>query len=71
VDGRQPEISSLTATWGIEPPPASAPAVNNTNFGGFNATTRYAEDAIHGFGRRGYNWDFTAEVQHQLRRAYR
>ncbi len=42
-------------------------AVNNQNFGGLNATIHYADDAIHGSGRRGYNWDFTAEVQHQLR----
>jgi len=42
-------------------------AVNNTNFGGLNPTTHYAEDAIHGYGRRGYNWDFTTELQRQLR----
>ncbi len=42
-------------------------AVNNTNFGGLNATTTYASDAILGTGHRGYNWDLTAEVQHQLR----
>jgi hypothetical protein len=38
----------------------------NQNFGGLNVTTRYADDALKGFGARGYNWDFTAEVQHQL-----
>jgi Carboxypeptidase regulatory-like domain len=42
-------------------------AMANQNFGGQNVTTTYADDAIHGFGRRGYNWDFTTEVQHQLR----
>src|SRR5206468_5935178 len=42
-------------------------AVNNPNFGAFNPNTRYADDAIRGFGRRGNNWDFTAEVQHELR----
>jgi Carboxypeptidase regulatory-like domain len=42
-------------------------AVNNTNFGAFNPNTRYADDAIRGFGARGYNWDFTAEVQRELR----
>ncbi len=39
----------------------------NQNFGGLNVTTHYADDAINGFGARGYNWDFTTEVQHQLR----
>ena len=42
-------------------------ALNNTNFGGINPAIRYADDAISGYGRRGYNWDFTTEVQHQLR----
>jgi hypothetical protein len=41
--------------------------MQNQNFGGLNATTRYADDALLGYGARGYNWDFTAEVQHQLR----
>jgi hypothetical protein len=42
-------------------------AVNNTNFGGLNPTLHYGDDAIYGTGRRGYNWDFTTEVQHELR----
>ena len=42
-------------------------AMANPNFGGLNVTTRYADDALLGYGARGYNWDFTAEVQHQLR----
>ena len=41
-------------------------AMANQNFGGQNVTTTYADDAIHGYGARGYNWDFTTEVQHQL-----
>ena len=39
----------------------------NQNFGGNFPTTRYADDALLGYGARGYNWDFTAEVQHELR----
>jgi hypothetical protein len=39
----------------------------NQNFGGLNVTTHYADDAINAFGARGYNWDFTTEIQHQLR----
>ena len=42
-------------------------AMANQNFGGNFPTTRYADDALLGHGARGYNWDFTAEVQHQLR----
>jgi hypothetical protein len=41
--------------------------MSNQNFGGLNVTTRYAEDAIRGYDARAYNWDFTTEVQHQLR----
>ncbi len=39
----------------------------NQNFGGLNVTTRYADDALLGYGARGYNWDFTTEMQHELR----
>ena len=42
-------------------------AMANQNFGGLNATTRYADDALLGYGARSYNWDFTTEVQHELR----
>jgi hypothetical protein len=38
----------------------------NQNFGGLNVTTRYADDTLRGYGSRGYNWDFTTEVQHEL-----
>jgi hypothetical protein len=42
-------------------------AMANQNFGGLNVSTRYADDALLGYGARGYNWDFTTEIQHQLR----
>jgi hypothetical protein len=42
-------------------------AMANPNFGGLSATTRYADDALLGWGARSYNWDFTTEVQHELR----
>ncbi|HEY3159575.1 MAG TPA: carboxypeptidase regulatory-like domain-containing protein [Vicinamibacterales bacterium] len=41
-------------------------AMANQNFGGRAITTRYAQDVLDGWGIRGYNWDFTAELQHQL-----
>jgi hypothetical protein len=37
-----------------------------SNFGRTRITTRYADDVVTGFGRRGYNWQFTTSVQHQL-----
>ena len=41
-------------------------AVNNTNFGGINPTIHYADEVLNGTRKRGYNWDFTTEVQRQL-----
>ena len=42
--------------------------VANQNFGKNNPkATLYAEDVLHGFGHRGYSWDFASEVQHELR----
>ena len=41
-------------------------AMSNQNFGGLNITTEYDDDVLRGFGVRGYNWDFTTELQHQF-----
>jgi hypothetical protein len=42
-------------------------AISNTNFGRVNANaTQYADEAIHGWGRRDYLWDLSTEVQQQL-----
>jgi hypothetical protein len=41
-------------------------AMSNQNFGGLNITTVYDEDVLRGFGVRGYNWDFTTEVQREV-----
>jgi Carboxypeptidase regulatory-like domain len=41
-------------------------AVSNQNFGGLNITTLYDDDVLRGFGVRGYNWDFTTELQHEF-----
>lgn len=40
--------------------------VSNQSFGQLNIRTRYADEAIHGWGARDYNWDMSTEVQHQL-----
>ena len=44
-------------------------ALQNLNFGNPAITTRYADDVLHGFGVRPYNWDVSAEVQHQIGQA--
>jgi hypothetical protein len=42
--------------------------IQNQNFGRANPlANRWADDALRGFGLREYNWDMTAEVQHELR----
>ena len=41
-------------------------AVSNQNFGGLNITTLYDDDVLRGFGVRGYNWDFTTELQREF-----
>jgi hypothetical protein len=41
-------------------------AMSNQNFGGLNVTTIYDDDVLRGFGVRGYNWDVTTELQHEL-----
>jgi hypothetical protein len=75
----QTSINSVTRTWtdtngnyvpdcnlAIRTANGECDAMANQNFGGLNVTTRYAEDALRGYDARGYNWDFTTEVQHQL-----
>ena len=64
---RAAATTSRTATSPTAASTASAAAMANQNFGGLNATTRYADDALLGYGARSYNWDFTTEVQHELR----
>jgi hypothetical protein len=42
--------------------------IQNQNFGRTNpSANRWADDALRGFGIREYNWDFTTEVEHELR----
>ena len=37
------------------------------NFGQPRITTRFAKDVTEGFGNRGYNWQASAAIQHELR----
>jgi hypothetical protein len=42
-------------------------AISNQNFGKNNPlATRYDPSVLNGHGKRDFNWDFTAEVQHEL-----
>jgi hypothetical protein len=42
-------------------------AISNQNFGKNNPlATRYDPAVLNGYGKRDFNWDFTAEVQHEL-----
>ncbi len=41
-------------------------AIQNSNFGKTNITTRYSDEALKGWGRRDYHWDSSVELQHQL-----
>jgi hypothetical protein len=44
-------------------------AIDNVNFGKANPkAVRYADDMIHGWGKRDYFWDMTTEVQQELGR---
>jgi len=38
----------------------------NQNFGKSVPTIRYDPDVIEGWGKRGYNWEYSASVQHEL-----
>ncbi len=43
-------------------------AINNQNFGQNNPNaTRFNPDVLNGYGKRDYNWDFSTEIQHQIR----
>ena len=43
-------------------------AFANLNFGRLNpGATRWADDVLRGFAKRGYLWDISTEVQHELR----
>jgi hypothetical protein len=42
-------------------------AISNQNFGKNNPlATRYDPAVLNGYGKRDFNWDFTAEIQHEL-----
>jgi hypothetical protein len=42
-------------------------AINNNLFGTVHTVTQWASDATSGFGKRGYTWEGSALIQHELR----
>jgi len=40
--------------------------LSNANFGRPIATTQFADDVLHGWGNRGYNWQTAVTLQHEL-----
>ena len=40
--------------------------IDNRAFGTVVVNTRYADDVLRGFGKRGYNWQTSASIQHEL-----
>ena len=40
--------------------------MNNTNFGKPIVTTTVDPDILNGWGKRGYNWEFSTGIQHEL-----
>ena len=40
--------------------------MSDQSFGKVITSTRWGDDVLRGYGVRGYNWDMSSEVQHQL-----
>ena len=65
-------VNSATRAWNDAngdyiPQPSELGPLSPANFGQLRITTRYADDVTKGFGNRGYNWQASASIQHELR----
>ncbi len=65
-------INSATRTWNdanrdYVPQASELGPLSNANFGGTRAVTTWDPDLLEGWGQRGYNWQASASVQHELR----
>jgi carboxypeptidase family protein len=63
--------SNATRTWGdangdFIPQLIELGALSASTFGTPNITTRYDPELLNGFGKRGYNWEFSTTIQHEL-----
>jgi len=65
-------VNSATRTWNdangdFVPQASELGPLSNANFGGTRAVTTWDPDLLNGWGKRGYNWQASASVQHELR----
>ncbi len=65
-------VNSATRAWNdlngdYVPQANELGPLSPANFGQSRITTRFAEDVTQGFGNRGYNWQASAAIQHELR----
>jgi hypothetical protein len=64
-------VNSATRTWAdangdFIPQEQELGRLSDASFGQLKILTRYSDDVLHGFGKRGYNWQSSASVQQQL-----
>ncbi len=64
--------TSATRTWNdangdYTPQESELGPLSSTTFGQVVQTTTYASDVTQGFGNRGYNWQTSLQLQHELR----
>jgi hypothetical protein len=67
----QTSVNTATRNWtdtnnDFVPQESELGPLSNANFGKLNITTRYADEVREGFGSRGFNWETSAGIQHQL-----
>jgi hypothetical protein len=65
-------VNSATRTWDdvngdFIPQESELGPLSNANFGGARAATAWDPDLLDGWGQRGYNWQVSASLQHELR----
>lgn len=65
-------VTSATRIWNDNgdyiPQESELGPLSSSAFGQVRQTTTYADDVLHGFGVRGYNWQGSVQLQHELRR---
>jgi hypothetical protein len=77
----QTSVNSVTRTWtdtngnyipdcdlGNRAANGECAAMSNQSFGGVRTTNRYADDVLLGWGARGYTWEVSTELQHEIGR---
>ena len=66
VGRRRPRLTSRTATWRCPRANGECGAMANQNFGRATGGNVYDPAILEGWGVRGYNWEFSAGVQHEV-----